>query len=685
MALRVALRAVRAAPRLARRPTLYAARAFSTSEAEAPTTEPAKPDAPPPPSTQEHTFQAETRSLLNIVSNALYTEREVFLRELLSNASDALEKCRLRRVSNEPTADGDDELHIAVTVDKERKTLTIEDSGIGMTASELGTNLGTIALSGSKKFAAEASKKGDDASSIIGQFGVGFYSAFMVGDAVTVESRSADPGAGPAYWRSEDGAETYDLGDGGSKATRGSKITIQLKDDAAEYLEVHRLKEVVQKYSNFVAFPITVDGETANGVGAVWAADPREVSDDQYAEFYRHTFKGAWDTPFFHHHFRAEAPLDVKCVLYVPSFHAEKGGMARLEPSVALYSRKVLIEDPCEAVAPDWMRFVKGVVDSEDLPLSISREKSQDRRLLDKLQDVVVRKFLRFLLDKAKQDRAKYLEFYAEYSTFLKEGACHDHGRRADLAKLLYFDTSSSAELTSLDEYVGRLPGDAKDDDDKIYYLHAPTRELALASPYYEAFKDSKRECLFVYNAIDDFVMSNLGTHNGRPIVAAERATFAAGGAAEEKTEESDGDEKAPASRKLDDAEAAFLAQWMVRTLDDRLESVVPTDRLSSSPAVLADAESGAMRRMMALVAQQSTGEALPPLPKQKLEVNPKHPVVLALHDAAKRSSDDATALHAAHQLLDTAIVAAGLMDDARTMIPRLNKLLELALLKQDK
>ena len=430
MALRVALRAVRAAPRLARRPSLYAARAFSTSEAEAPAAETPKPDAPPPPSTEEHTFQAETRSLLNIVSNALYTEREVFLRELLSNASDALEKCRLRRVSNEPTADGDDELHIAVTVDKERKTLTIEDSGIGMTASELGTNLGTIALSGSKKFAAEASSKGDDASSIIGQFGVGFYSAFMVGDAVTVESRSADPGAGPAYWRSEDGAETYGLGDGGSKTTRGSKITIQLKDDAAEYLDIHRLKEVVQKYSNFVAFPIKVDGETANGVGAVWAADPREVTEDQYAEFYRHTFKGAWDTPFFHHHFRAEAPLDVKCVLYVPSFHAEKGGMARLEPSVALYSRKVLIEDPCEAVAPDWMRFVKGVVDSEDLPLSISREKSQDRRLLDKLQDVVVRKFLRFLLDKAKQDRATYLEFYAEYATFLKEGACHDHGRR---------------------------------------------------------------------------------------------------------------------------------------------------------------------------------------------------------------------------------------------------------------
>ena len=210
MALRVALRAVRAAPRLARRPSLYAARAFSTSEA-APAAETPKPDAPPPPSTQEHTFQAETRSLLNIVSNALYTEREVFLRELLSNASDALEKCRLRRVSNEPTADGDDELHIAVTVDKERKTLTIEDSGIGMTASELGTNLGTIALSGSKKFAAEASSKGDDASSIIGQFGVGFYSAFMVGDAVTVESRSADPGAGPAYWRDEDGAETEDV------------------------------------------------------------------------------------------------------------------------------------------------------------------------------------------------------------------------------------------------------------------------------------------------------------------------------------------------------------------------------------------------------------------------------------------------------------------------------------------
>ena len=245
------------------------------------------------PSGSSHTFQAETRSLLNIVSNALYSEREVFLRELLSNASDALEKCRLRRVSNVATAEGDDELRISITADEKAGTLTIEDSGIGMTEAELGTNLGTIALSGSKRFVAEAQKEGGDASSIIGQFGVGFYSAFMVGDAVTVASRSAEPEAAPATWHSLDGAESYSLGPGGAKESRGSKITIQLKDDAKEYADATRVREVVDKYSRFVSFPILVNGEVANGVGAVWAKDPRDVDEAAYLDFYKQTFKGS--------------------------------------------------------------------------------------------------------------------------------------------------------------------------------------------------------------------------------------------------------------------------------------------------------------------------------------------------------------------------------------------------------
>merc|ERR1719310_477791 len=531
-----------------------------------------------------------------------------------------------------------------------------------MRENELAENLGTIALSGSRRFAAEAQKNEQDASAIIGKFGVGFYSAFMVASQVTVESKSYSDAAN-AVWSSADGAESYTLQEGGSKTTRGTRVILDLKDDAEEYLQPARLREVMQKYSSFVSFPIEIDGELANTTGAVWAQDPREVDEKTYESFYRATFKGAWDTPTYTLHFRADAPLDIKCVLFMPSFHTEKGGLGRLEPSVGLYSRKVLIENPCSDIAPEWCRFVKGVVDSEDLPLSISREKSQDKRLLAKIQDVVVRKLLRFLQEQAKKDRDKYLKWYQEFNMFLKEGACHDASRRTEVAKLLYFDSSVDGGLTSLDEYVAR----DSSEDNKIYYLHAPTRELALASPYYEQFKRNKRECLFVYNAIDDFVMSNLREHNGRQIVTAEAADF---GSTEEEVQQS--------TNALSTSDSDALKAWLLATLPERLESVEATDKLVSSPAVVVDAESGAMRRMMAMVAQQADGGALPPLPPQKLRLNVAHPVVVAL--AKVSSVDEVRVTAAAHQLLDNAIVAAGLMDDPRTMLPRLNKLLELAL-----
>lgn len=646
------------------RPVLRAARTAPTLRSLAATD---GSSATPPPT--ERRFKAETASLLNIVSNALYTEREVFLRELLSNASDALEKLRQKRVANETVSDGDDELKISISVDKDKKQLIIEDSGVGMKEGELAENLGTIALSGSRRFAAEALDKKQDASSIIGKFGVGFYSAFMVAEKVTVESQSASVDEQAACWASKDGAETYTL-QASSKKERGTRVVLDLKDDAVEYLQPSRLKEVVQKYSSFVAFPIEIEGEVANTTGAVWASDPREVTKETYEAFYRSAFEGAWDSPSYTLHFRAEAPLDIKCVLFLPSFHTEKGGLGRLEPAVGLYSRKILIENPCPDIAPEWCRFAKGVVDSEDLPLSISREKSQDKRLLAKIQDVVVRKLLRFLNDQAKKDREAYLKWYQEFNMFLKEGACHDASRRAEIAKLLYFDSSS--EITSFDEYVVRLPADLADDQDRIYYLHAPTRELALASPYYEQFKQAKRECLFVYNAIDDFVMTNLGEHNGRKIVPAEQADF---GVVEKEVEQEEASKPA-SSMSAQTADA--LKAWLLATLPERLASVDTTDKLVSSPAVVVDAESGAMRRMMAIVAQQADGGALPPLPPQKLRLNTAHPVVVAL--AAAATADEARATAAAHQLLDNAIVAAGLMDDPRTMLPRLNKLLELAL-----
>mmetsp|Transcript_16712 Transcript_16712/g.59274 ORF Transcript_16712/g.59274 Transcript_16712/m.59274 type:complete len:585 (+) Transcript_16712:389-2143(+) len=509
---------------------------------------------------------------------------------------------------------------------------------------------------------------------------------------------------------SDDGTATYTLSElAGGDVRRGSKITLHLKEDAKEYVDPFRVREVIKKYSNFVNFPILVDGKRANAVSAIWAADPKEVRRDEYDSFYKSAFPGTWDTPTFVQHFRAEAPLDVKALLYFPSFHTEKGGMARMEPSVSLYSRKILIESPCDALAPAWLRFIKGVVDSEDIPLSISREKSQDRRLLERLQDVLVRKVLRFLQDEAKNNRDKYLEWYSEFEVFLKEGACHDGKHRKEVSKILYFDSSgmakdkskgSSKAMTSLDEYVSRIA-----DDEKIYYLYAPSRELAEASPYFEAFKRAGKECLFVYNTIDDFVMSNLGEHNGRKIVTAEAADFKTDEEATEedaKKDDADAPKDAEAEKKkaekqaaaklkkdaaLPEAYLAELSGWLRVTLDDRLDSVTTTNRLYDSPAVVTDAESGAVRRMMAMVSQTSKGEALPPLPKQKLLINPSHPIIKALHTLAMRAKlapHDATAVEvadcAANQILDNALVAAGLMDDARTMLPRLNKLLEWSL-----
>jgi len=672
-----------------------------------------------PGSSSQHTYQAETKSLLRIVSNALYSEREIFVRELVSNACDALEKARQRANAGKQLADPSEALEVRITVDKNQKEIIFQDGGIGMRREELAENLGTIALSGSRKYVESLQDK-DSNASIIGQFGVGFYSAFMVGDKVTVESKSAVPSSDPGVacrWSSSDGAETFELVDlEPNSIARGTKVRIAVKSDALEFLDEEKLISIVKKYSNFAAFPVIVGTKRANEIDALWAKNPNEINDDEYNKFYRFAFKSAWDTPTYIHHFRADAPLDIKALLYIPSFHTERAGMNRLEPQVSLYSRKVLIEGPCRDLLPDWLRFVRGVVDSEDLPLSISREKSQDAALLRKVKDVLVRKLLRFLHEKATKDREKYLNFYTDFNVFLKEGLCSDFDRRLDIAKLLFFDSSRDVELpkpkeeennayddktkpikshetekllarlSSFDEYISRL---SADDDNKIYFLQAPSREAALASPYYEPFKKTNRECLFVYNTIDDFVMSNIGKYNDRDIVHAEAYSPNISDDDDENKQEEKDSEKKEKKTRLDSAQIEALAKWMTTELPDRLTSVESTSKLTDSPAVVTDAESGAIRRMMAHASQHNAGISIPPLPPQKLLINAKHPIITSLHTLIQDLPIDSTsdqaqlARHAANQLLDNALVAAGLMDDPRSMLSRLNFFLETALSKK--
>ena len=351
-------------------------------------------------------FQAETKQLLDIVTNSLYTDKEVFLRELISNASDACEKLRHLQTTGANIQDGERPLEIQITLDEVESTITIQDSGVGMTQDELISNLGTIARSGSKNFMAELENAGssdgmDIAKGIIGKFGVGFYSVFMVAHKVEVTTQPATGGSA-TVWTS-DGTGTYDLSelDEDIRQDRGTSIKIYLDSDYWGLLQESKIQEILKKYSNFVQFPIYLNGNRVNTVQAVWGMDPREVEYDTYVEFYKYIAQ-AIDNPLDILHFRAEAPLDVQALLFIPSFHSEKYGMERMEAGVSLYSRKVLIEAKSPDILPDWMRFVKGVVDSEDLPLAISREKPQDTALILKLRKALTRKFLSQLEKMAK-------------------------------------------------------------------------------------------------------------------------------------------------------------------------------------------------------------------------------------------------------------------------------------------
>lgn len=612
-----------------------------------------------------HEFQAETQQLLSIVTHSLYSEREVFLRELVSNASDALEKVRHRQAAGEAVAEPDAELAIEIDVDEEGREIRIRDRGIGMTEEELKANLGTIARSGSKQFVQQASSSADAASNIIGQFGVGFYAAFMVAEEVEVASRPADPAEAAKVWRST-GTGSYDIEDAPADADlpRGCTLTLKLKEDAAEFARRSRVEDVVRRYSNFVNFPIKLNGELVNTVKAVWTQAPNEVSEEEYTEFYRYV-AGAFDEPMHTLHFRADAPLDIKALLFMPSSHSEKFGMGRMEPGVSLYSRKVLIEHRSQDILPDWLRFVRGVVDSEDLPLSISREKAQDARLISKLRDVLTKRIVRFLDRMKQKEPEEYAEFYEEHGVFLKEGVCQDFANQEALGKLLLFESSGeeAGKLISFDDYIARCTPEQQE----VYYLCAPSREMAEQSPYFEAFKRANREVLFVYNAIDDFVMTNLAQYNGRKLVTAETADLELDG-------EGDKDADKDGADKVD---LEPLCAWLKQdALKGQVSEVTVTDRLESTPAIITSHESGALRRMMRMVDQSRSGAAAP-LPPQRLEINSGHAIIKGL-DALREPKPELAAMLAA-QLFDNAMITAGLLEDnqSRQMVARLNSLLE--------
>ncbi len=614
--------------------------------------------------TEKHAFQAEIGQLLEIVTHSLYTDKEIFIRELISNAADSLEKLKFLQTSGAEIFEPDRALGIQVTTDDQAKTITIIDSGIGLTHAELVENLGTIAHSGSRAFLEQIKAQQADAN-LIGQFGVGFYSAFMVAEKVTVYTRSYQAGEQGWVWTS-DGATGYEI-EPAENIERGARIVLQLRD--AEFASASRIEQVIKHYSNFVQFPIELNGTAVNTVQALWTKNKSSVTDSEYEEFYKYIGHDT-DAPLYRLHFNADAPLSIRALLFAPAKSHEILALGRQELEVHLYCRKVLIQSKAKGLLPEWLRFLRGIVDSEDLPLNISRESMQDSALMRKLNDVLTKRVLKWLDEEASGDAEKYATFFREHGHCLKEGITTDWSNREAIAKLLRFESShtEAGKFTSLADYVSRMPEAQKE----IVFLLAPNRESAEASPYYEGFREKKWEVLFLTDPRDEFVMDHLSSFDGKKLTAAEKADI--------ELDEPEGKEHA-----LSADDARQLAGFVKESLGERVGEVRVSKRLVGSPAVIVDQDSHlttSMRKVLKMVQQREGGSGGASLEsKPDLEINPDHPMMVRLEKI--RGADAALATQVAEQVFDNALVAAGLLEDPRIMLGRLNTLLEKLLEKQ--
>ncbi len=608
-------------------------------------------------SVETREFQTEIRQLLDIVINSLYTEREIFLRELISNAADAMEKVRYLQLSGQEVKDRDLPLEISLETDDNAHTLTIIDAGIGMTKEELVENLGTIAHSGSKEFIKLLTQGDNKDLNLIGQFGVGFYAAFMAADKVELYTRSYQPDAQSYVWTSE-GTGSYQIEEGPELA-RGTKIVLHLKENAYEFSSPEAIKRVIRQYSSFVPYPISVNGEKVNTVQALWTKNKSEITEEEYTEFYKF-IANAYDEPLFRLHFSSDAPLSLNTLLFVPQENFEKFGFGRLEPGVSVYCKKVLIQEKSKEILPEWLRFVKGVVDSEELPLNISRETMQDSALIAKINRVVTGRFLKFLNEQAASEPEKYKGFWEKFGMFIKEGAATDFTHKQELVKLLRFESSAAdkGELISLADYVGRM----KEGQSAIYYVNGPTREAIEAGPYLEVFRKQDFEVIYTHEPVDDYILNMLGEFEGKKLVSADQADLDVGQGPEIE------------GAGLPAAEVEGLNAWVKEVLGEQVTEVRESKRLVDSPAIALSAYGTySMQRVM----QMTNRDLNAPAPSV-LELNTAHSMIQKLNEL--RKLNDPFARTAAEQIFENARIAAGLIVDPREMVKRLNQILEKAL-----
>lgn len=617
------------------------------------------------PQAETKEFQAEVKKMLDIVIHSLYTEKNIFLRELISNSADALEKFRHQSLLEEEVFDGHVPLEITIDMDEKANTLTISDTGIGMDRGELEANLGTIAHSGSKTFFTQLSEAAQKDVSLIGQFGVGFYAAFMVAKKVRVQSRSYRMDDMGHEWSSDgEGSFTISMSPG---IRRGTKIILELKDDAKDYANEHTIKRIIKQYSSFVSFPIKVKDEEVNTVQALWTRNKNEIKEEEYTEFYK--FLGnAIDEPLLKLHFSADAPLAIKSLLFVPQENFENMGFGRMDPGVSLYCQRVLIEQHSKNILPEWLRFLKGVIDSEDLPLNISRQALQDNALVMKINKVITKRFLKHLAEVSKSEPEQYEKFWKTFGIFLKEGVTSDFTHRENIAKLLRFESSKSepGKAISLADYVSNMGEDQKD----IYYINGPNREAIEAGPYVEAFKKRNLEIIYTLEPIDDFALSHLGEFDGKKLVSADRGDIEL---PEIDKKEKTGEDK-ETEKGLDSKEAKKLTAWIKEALADKVKEVVDSKRLEDSPAIIVNPD-GFVTSSMERIMRASGQAGLQEFGNKNLEINTKHPLIKGLTQLKEK--DEPFARSVVEQIYDNAMIQAGLMVEPRDMVERTYKILE--------
>lgn len=608
-----------------------------------------------------HEFQTETKKLLDIVIHSLYTERDIFIRELISNASDALEKYRHEALIKDDGFDSHVPLEISIDLDDKDHLFTIVDTGIGMTREELERNLGTIAHSGSNTFLTELAEAAKNDVSLIGQFGVGFYAAFMAGAKVKVQSRSWDGSEG-SEWVS-DGAGSYTISEM-TGLRRGTKIIVELKDDAHEYAAKWKVESIIKQYSAFVPFPIKLEGDTVNTVQALWARNKNEIKEEEYSEFYK--FIGnATDEPTYRLHFSADAPLAINALLFVPKENFEVMGFGRVDPGVNLYCQRILIDQHSETILPEWLRFLKGVVDSEDLPLNISRQSLQDNALVAKLRRVVTKRFLKHLAEQAEKEPEKYLEFWKTFGIFLKEGLTSDYEFQKELGKLVRFESSrtDAGIPVGLSEYVERM----NEAQEEIYYINGVSRAAIESSPYVEMFKKKDIEILYTLEPIDDFVLSHLAEFDGKKLVSADRADLSIPDSGEKAEKEGEDAQES----KLDKESKESLIDWLKTALSEKVSDVIESKRLVDAPAMIVNPDShmtSSMERVLS-ASRQEKGMEMMLGSKKNLEINMNNDLIAKLADL--RKSDESFAKEVAEQIYDNAMIQAGLVVDPLTMVKR--------------